>query len=46
MKLGNLIAIITKYTGIKWLIKKIYKNKSKDCGCEDRKNTLNEISLW
>jgi len=44
MKLGNLIAIITKYTGIKWLIKKIYREK--DCGCEDRKNTLNDISLW
>ena len=44
MKLGNLIAIITKYTGIKWLIKKIYRDK--DCGCDVRKNKLNDIELW
>ena len=43
MKLGNLIELITYYTGIKWLVKKLYK---KDCGCEERKDKLNDIELW
>ena len=40
MKLGTLLETIFKYTGIKWLVKKIvidylgYEN----CGCEKRKN--------
>jgi hypothetical protein len=42
MKLGNLIEIITQYTGIKWLVKKI----KPDCGCERRKNKLNKYKLW
>ena len=43
MKLGNLIELITTYTGIKWLVKKIW---GEDCGCEDRKNKLNDVELW
>jgi hypothetical protein len=43
MKLGNLIEIITQYTGIKWLVKKIW---GADCGCERRKNKLNKVELW
>ena len=43
MKLGDLIELITTYTGIKWLVKKIWGD---DCGCEDRKNKYNDVELW
>jgi len=43
MKLGNLIELITTYTGIKWLVKKFW---GENCGCEDRKNKLNDVELW
>ena len=43
MRLGDLIEIITTYTGIKWLVKKLYKE---DCGCDERKEQLNDIELW
>ena len=43
MKLGDLIELITTYTGIKWLVKKIWGD---DCGCDDRKNSLNDVELW
>jgi hypothetical protein len=43
MKLGDLIEKITTYTGIKWIVKKIWEDK---CGCEDRKNKLNDVELW
>jgi len=46
MKLGNLIELITTYTGIKYLVKKWSKVTGKDCGCEDRKNKLNDVELW
>jgi len=46
MKLGNFIELITTYTGIKWLVKKWSKLTGKDCGCDDRKNKLNDIELW
>ena len=46
MKLGDLIELITTYTGIKWVVKKISKLTGKDCGCDDRKNKLNDIQLW
>jgi hypothetical protein len=46
MKLGNFIELITTYTRIKWLVKKISKLTGKDCGCDDRKNKLNDIELW
>jgi hypothetical protein len=36
MKLGNLIELITT----------ISKLTGKDCGCDDRKNKLNDIELW
>ena len=39
MKLGNVIATITKYTGIAWLVHKIYP----DCGCENRRIKLNNL---
>ena len=37
--LGDIIELITTYTGIKWLFDKIWKG---NCGCERRKRTLNE----
>ena len=43
MKLGNLIELITTYTGIKWLVKKIWGD---DCKCDERRDTLNDIELW
>ena len=43
MRLGNFIELITTYTGIKWLVKKIWGD---DCGCDDRKNKLNDVELW
>ena len=43
MKLGDLIELITTYTGIKWVVKKISKLTGKDCGCDDRKAKLNKI---
>mgnify|MGYP000480367464 FL=1 len=46
MKLGNFIELITTYTGIKWLVKKWSKLTGKDCGCDDRKNKLNDVELW
>ena len=46
MRLGNFIELITTYTGIKQLVKKISKLTGKDCGCDDRKNKLNDVKLW
>lgn len=46
MKLGNLIETITTYTGIKYIVKKVSKLLGKDCGCDKRKEELNEIQLW
>ena len=47
LQLGDLVSIITKYTGIKWLtdllVIKILGFES--CGCEDRKNKLNKITI-
>ena len=43
MKLGNLVEIITKFTGIKWIVKRIF---GEDCGCKERKDKLNDIELW
>jgi len=43
MKLGDFIELITTYTGIKWIVKKIW---GEDCGCDDRKNKLNDVELW
>jgi len=45
MKLGDLIELITTYTGIKWLVKKISKAINKDCGCDKRKEKLNNIKI-
>ena len=41
--LGDSIEKITKATGIKKVVDKIIEVTGKDCGCEERKNTLNKI---
>ncbi len=40
--LGDLVEIITRYTGIKWLVKKIWGDK---CGCEERRKKWNKIKI-
>lgn len=40
-RLGDLVEFITKYTGIKWLVKKVV---GEDCGCDERKEFLNRIT--
>lgn len=37
--LGDLVEFFTTITGIKWLVDKIWKG---DCGCQRRKQSLNE----
>jgi len=47
MKLGNFIELITTYTGIKWLVEKVTKLLGyQDCGCDKRRDDLNDIELW
>ena len=41
--LGDSIERITKATGIKKVVNKISKKTGKDCGCNNRKNTLNRL---
>lgn len=47
MRLGDLVSIITKYTGIKWLTDLIVIKLLgfESCGCEERKNKLNKITI-
>jgi hypothetical protein len=42
MRLGDLVETITKYSGIKWIVKKIWGD---DCGCDERKDKLNNIKI-
>ena len=41
--LGDTIEKITKATGIKKVVKTISKAAGKDCGCDERKDTLNRL---
>jgi len=43
MKLGDLLETIFRYTGIKWIVKKLF---GEDCGCEERKEKLNDITIY
>ena len=36
--LGDVIYYLTKYTGIRWLVKKIW---GEDCGCDERQEEWN-----
>tara|TARA_A200000159_G_C7258747_1_gene312096 strand:- start:398 stop:538 length:141 start_codon:yes stop_codon:yes gene_type:complete len=42
MKLGDLVYYITYYTGIRWVVKKIW---AEDCGCDKRRDDWNDIDL-
>ena len=42
MKLGDLVYYITYYTGIRWVVKKIWRE---DCGCDKRRDEWNDIDL-
>jgi len=47
MKLGDLVFYITKYTGIRWLVKRVTKSLGvEDCGCDRRREEWNDIDLF
>ena len=39
--LGDTIEKITKATGVKKVVNKVFDKLGKDCGCDDRKKSLN-----
>ena len=41
--LGDTVAKITKATGIKKVVEKVSEVTGKDCGCAERKDTLNRL---
>lgn len=45
IKLGDLVDCITRYTGIKWLVRVVSDWFGIDCGCEARKENWNNITI-
>lgn len=45
MKLGNLIELITRYTGIKYLVETYHAFKGTKCDCDKRKDALNKFKI-
>ena len=47
MKIGTILETIFKYTGIKWLVKKIVIDLLgyESCGCDQRRDRLNELKF-
>ena len=43
MRLGDLVYTITKWTCIRWLVKKLAGDN--DCGCDKRQEDWNKIEL-
>lgn len=41
--LGDTVEKFTKATGIKTVVEKVAKATGKDCGCGQRKDTLNRV---
>tara|TARA_R100000149_G_C5818990_1_gene99087 strand:+ start:557 stop:706 length:150 start_codon:yes stop_codon:yes gene_type:complete len=41
MKLGDLVYYFTKYTGIRWIWKRI----NPDCGCDERREKWNQVEI-
>ncbi len=41
IKLGNIVYYFTKFTGIRWIWKKIYPN----CNCDKRREEWNQIKF-
>jgi len=46
--IGDKLEVLFRYTGIKWLVKKIVIDLLgyESCGCENRKKALNEIKIF
>jgi hypothetical protein len=42
MRIGTALEKIFKYTGIKWLVKKIW---GENCGCEERRDKLDNLTI-
>lgn len=42
MGLGDIFEKITTYTGVKWIVKKLW---GENCGCEERREAMNEIEI-
>lgn len=47
LKLGDKLEFVFKWTGIKWLVNKIVVDwlGYESCGCEERKNSLNDFKF-
>jgi hypothetical protein len=47
MKAGDFLALVFKWTGIKWLVNKIVIDwlGYESCGCKDRQARINEIHI-
>lgn len=45
IKLGNIVYYFTYYTGINYLVKKVFKLFKKDCGCDRRRKQWNDINI-
>lgn len=45
MRLGDLVFYITKYTGIRWLVKAVSKKLGRDCGCDQRREEWNNFKF-
>mgnify|MGYP003109725059 FL=1 len=47
IKIGTILETIFKYTGVKWLVKKIVIDwlGYESCGCEDRRDKLNSLTF-
>ena len=41
--LGDLVAVITKYTGIRWVVDKVFAALGRDCGCSARQERWNKV---
>ncbi len=45
MKIGDIIYYFTKYTGIKYLVKKYHKFMGSKCNCDKRRESLNKLKF-
>jgi len=45
IKLGDLIYLITKYTGIKYIVDTYHAFKGTKCKCKNRRDKLNNLKI-
>jgi len=47
IKIGTILETIFKYTGVKWLVKKIVIDilGYESCGCEERRDKLDNLTF-